>query len=59
MSCDCWCSVSLPHGAMGCSTVFDCGISPGHTHLLFDDIVNIRFKPLKRQEKIASENTVS
>ena len=27
MPCDCWCSVGLPHGAVGWSTVCDCGIS--------------------------------
>ena len=27
MSCYCYCSVALPHGAMGWSAVCDCGIS--------------------------------
>ena len=27
MSCDCICSVALPHGAVGWSAVCDCGIS--------------------------------
>ena len=27
LSCDCKCSVSLPHGAAGWSAVCDCGIS--------------------------------
>ena len=27
MSCDCWCSVALPHGVVGWSAVRDCGIS--------------------------------
>ena len=27
MSCDCWRSVALPHGAVGWSAVCDCGIS--------------------------------
>ena len=27
MSCYCFCFVALPHGAMGCSAVCDCGIS--------------------------------
>ena len=31
---DCYCSLSLPHGAMGLSAVCDRGIN-GHTHLLF------------------------
>ena len=34
MSCDRYCSVALPHGAMGWSVVCGCGISD-HTHLLF------------------------
>ena len=31
----CLCSVSLPRGTMGCSTVCDCGVS-GHTHVLLN-----------------------
>ena len=27
MDCDCYCSLTLPHGAMGWSAVCDCGIS--------------------------------
>ena len=27
LSCDCWCSVSLPYGAVSWSAVCDCGIS--------------------------------
>ena len=27
VSCDCWCSVNLPHDAMGWSAVCGCGIS--------------------------------
>ena len=27
MSCYCKCSVTLPHGSVGCSAVCDCGIS--------------------------------
>ena len=27
MSCDCKCSVSLPHGVVGWSAVCDCGMS--------------------------------
>ena len=27
MLCDCYCSVALPHGAVGWSAVCDCGIS--------------------------------
>ena len=27
MSCDCYCSVALPHAAVGWSAVCDCGIS--------------------------------
>ena len=34
MSCDCYCSVAPPHGALGWSAVCDCGIS-GHAHLHF------------------------
>ena len=40
MSCDCYCSVSLPHGAVVCSVCFlQCVIVvfPDHTHLLFYD----------------------
>ena len=31
LHCGCLCFVSLPHGAMGWSTVYDCDIF-GHTH---------------------------
>ena len=34
MSCDCRCSVALPHDAAGWSAVWDCGISGSCTHLL-------------------------
>ena len=34
VSCDCYCSVAIPHGAVGWSAVCDCGIFY-HTHLLF------------------------
>ena len=34
MSWYCVCSVALPHGAVGLSTMCDCGVS-NHTHLLF------------------------
>ena len=27
VSCECYCSVALPHGAVGWSAVCDCGIS--------------------------------
>ena len=27
VSCHCHCSVTLPHGALGWSAVYDCGIS--------------------------------
>ena len=27
VSCDCSCSLALPHGGVGWSAVFDCGIS--------------------------------
>ena len=34
MSCNCLCSMALPHGAVNWSSVCDCGISD-HTLLLF------------------------
>ena len=34
MSCDCLCSVVIPHGAVGWSEVFDL-VSSDDTHLLF------------------------
>ena len=33
MSCDCYCSVGLPHGAVEWAAACDCDIFPGHTHL--------------------------
>ena len=41
MSCECLCSVALPHDAMGC---FECLIEvfPDHTHLFYNhDITRI------------------
>ena len=35
VSCDCQCSVSLPHGAVGWSAVCDCDNVLGQTHELF------------------------
>ena len=26
LSCDCWCSVAIPSGAVGCSALCDCAI---------------------------------
>ena len=31
MSCDSKCSVALPRGAVGCSTVCDCGVSASYS----------------------------
>ena len=32
-SCDCWCFLTLPRGAVGWSAVCDCGtVFPDHTH---------------------------
>ena len=35
MSCFCYCSVALPHGAMGWSAVCDCGISLSYSLAFF------------------------
>ena len=34
VSCDCYCSVALSHGALSWYAVCDC-VFPDHTHLLF------------------------
>ena len=39
MSCDCYCSLALPHGAVALPTVCDCG----RIHLLFSDKTILTF----------------
>ena len=31
VSCDCWCSVAIPHGAVDWSAVCECGISSSYS----------------------------
>ena len=35
MSCDFWCSVALPHGVVGWSAVYDCGISLSYSLTIY------------------------
>ena len=37
--CACWCSVSLPYSAVGCSAVCDCGISLSYSLTFLQEIM--------------------
>ena len=54
MSCDCQCSVPLPHVAMGWSTGLRCVIAvfPHHTYLLFNKGVSIKCPDKSLKKKV-------
>ena len=38
MSCDCYCFVALPYGAVGWSAMCDCGISGNRLNYFFQHV---------------------
>ena len=48
MSCFCYCSVALPHGAMGWSAVCDCGISLSYSLAFFLTLGRLNYAFLQK-----------